>query len=637
MLGMPVRPVVVGLCSAALLFVFQTGVASADDSFFCYKTKRSKGSAKFSRIVGLGLSDAFEAGSFDVKKPKLLCMPASVDGSAIGDEQTHLEAYVTRPSKGEPKHSRVSDFRVVDGFGELFLSTVKTDLLVVPTAKDLATAVDAPDPAAHALVDLKCYKVKKPKGFKPITDISISDQLGQTKLYTLKKPAHFCRPVDKAGAGMTNPDAHLVCYKAKPAKGEPKHTRVAGIHLNNEFGPEQVDTKKEAELCVPTLAVQGCGDGLVNEEGEECDDGNKESGDGCSSDCKAELPFSIHVVNYNILQDITGGNPGYDDLGDRLTLLADEMALAEPDIVTLQEVVLIHQNGVPKLVADLEARYGLTYYGTPYGLSTSNAVLSKWPATLREVERLPSPEAVPGFSDRRWSGRVEVNSPIGPLDVYTMHFCAFCTMDERTVHAQSFIDFVEATQTSRHPAIVGADFNARFGSPPDAYTQNDPPVVLLEAQGWVTTFDGYDAPCLPPEDRSGCTSGVDDLTVVDDTTDSRIDNVMIVPVSDTVAAAALSSASEAGPTRRFGGEPLVDPDPRCHFQPRLPCEYDSFDPQCPAGTICNRNDFCIHAPGIPCTVDSDCSGDIAPEHCRTTLWISDHIGVETTIRFEALP
>jgi len=40
--------------------------------------------------------------------------------------------------------------------------------------------------------------------------------------------------------------------KVKPADDEPKHIKVEGLHTNNEFGPLQVDTKKEAELCVPS-------------------------------------------------------------------------------------------------------------------------------------------------------------------------------------------------------------------------------------------------------------------------------------------------------------------------------------------------------------------------------------------------
>jgi len=41
-----------------------------------------------------------------------------------------------------------------------------------------------------------------------------------------------------------------MCYKVKPAKGEPRQVPVVGIYTSNQFGPLQVDTKEE--LCVPS-------------------------------------------------------------------------------------------------------------------------------------------------------------------------------------------------------------------------------------------------------------------------------------------------------------------------------------------------------------------------------------------------
>ena len=72
-------------------------------------------------------------------------------------------------------------------------------------------------------------------------------------LLTVKKPERLCNPVDKDGEGMGNPDDHLLCYKVKRAKREPKFEKVKGIHINNQFSPLQLDAKKEKELCVPSL------------------------------------------------------------------------------------------------------------------------------------------------------------------------------------------------------------------------------------------------------------------------------------------------------------------------------------------------------------------------------------------------
>jgi len=43
----------------------------------------------------------------------------------------------------------------------------------------------------------------------------------------------------------------------KPVKGEPKHQGIDGILVNDPFGLARVGTKKEKELCVPSLERNG--------------------------------------------------------------------------------------------------------------------------------------------------------------------------------------------------------------------------------------------------------------------------------------------------------------------------------------------------------------------------------------------
>jgi hypothetical protein len=68
----------------------------------------------------------------------------------------------------------------------------------------------------------------------------------------LKKPKHLCNPVDKNGEGIKNPPVHLVCYTAKPARGERKHVRRQGLYIANQFGQLRLDTLKEGEFCIPS-------------------------------------------------------------------------------------------------------------------------------------------------------------------------------------------------------------------------------------------------------------------------------------------------------------------------------------------------------------------------------------------------
>lgn len=73
-------------------------------------------------------------------------------------------------------------------------------------------------------------------------------------------------------------------------------------------------------------------------------------------------------------------------------------------------------------------------------------------------------------------------------------------------------------------------------------------------------------------------------------------------------------------------------DDECHFDPRLPCCEDS---DCPGGTDCDRNDFCVRDVAVGCSTNADCPGDIAPDSCRTVLWASDHLGVSSVVELQA--
>jgi hypothetical protein len=225
------------------------------DDFLCYRATTTKGTPKFEPLE-VSLADQFEDKFFDVKKPVSLCNPASKDGGEIIDPDTHLKGYKIKKSKGEVKHERQTGIKVINRFGELFVDTIKPDRLLVPTAKSLTKPVDPPDPEAHDVDHYKCYNVKISKGtdkFPKGIRVSIKDQFGQPKLYDVKRPSRLCIPVDKNGEGIKDPDTHLMCYKVKPARGEPRHEKVTGIFTNNQFGPEQLDTEKEEELCVPSM------------------------------------------------------------------------------------------------------------------------------------------------------------------------------------------------------------------------------------------------------------------------------------------------------------------------------------------------------------------------------------------------
>ncbi|HJQ85115.1 MAG TPA: hypothetical protein VKA21_13610 [Candidatus Binatia bacterium] len=220
------------------------------DEFLCYKTKTTQAAP----TPVLHLEDQLEEGDFQVVKGRHLCTPANKNGSGTVDAATHLRSYQIRAVPGSPKHQRRTLVHVTNAIGELDVDTVKPDFLLVPAGKDLAVTPPEPDPDVHHVDHFKCYKIKVSPGttaFPKGLAVSLDDQFTSTpKSFLLKKPRHLCIPVDKNGEGIENAAAHLFCYKVKG--NIPKHVRRIGVHLNDQLGPEVVDTVKEDEVCIPS-------------------------------------------------------------------------------------------------------------------------------------------------------------------------------------------------------------------------------------------------------------------------------------------------------------------------------------------------------------------------------------------------
>ena len=154
------------------------------------------------------------------------------------------------------KHQKLSGILVRNQFHEqgIFLDTVEPDRLMVPSLKTLSGSIQAiPDP--FPIDHFKCYKVKVTKGTDAFVKqtVSVSDQFEQPTMLDVKKPTRLCNPVSKDGGEIGTPDSHLLCYKVKRAKGEPRFEKVEGIiHTANQFGSLRLDAKKEKELCIPS-------------------------------------------------------------------------------------------------------------------------------------------------------------------------------------------------------------------------------------------------------------------------------------------------------------------------------------------------------------------------------------------------
>lgn len=223
--------------------------------FLFYKVKTTPGTPQFIPPPPVGLADQFETKTHNVKKPLALGNPANKnneDPDALTYPH-HLKAYLIKETPGALPHVKRSNIRVDNQFGTIFVNTVKPDRLLAPTAK---SHVSSPPPPVNPPVDhFKCYKVTPTPGTSPFRprQATVVDQFNQPKVFDVKKPTRLCNPVDKNGEGIQQPDAHLMCYQVKKAIGQPNHNPVLGLFVNNQFGPERLNTVVEEELCLPSL------------------------------------------------------------------------------------------------------------------------------------------------------------------------------------------------------------------------------------------------------------------------------------------------------------------------------------------------------------------------------------------------
>lgn len=230
------------------------------DHFTCYKAGATSGSVKFPGIPnppGVSLVDQFGASTDAVKKPGFLCAPTDKldEDPTAPTHPDHLTAY---PIKNLVKPVFPSHITVTDQFNAngLSVDAKKQTYLLVPTAKNLSAT--PPTPAAFTTDHFECYKIAVTSGtpkFVALPGVTLDDQFGPMTV-TVKKPAFLCNPADKNGedpAAPTHPN-HLMCYQVKQTDAV-KFAKITGVFVNNQFGPETLDVKKPALLCVPALTT----------------------------------------------------------------------------------------------------------------------------------------------------------------------------------------------------------------------------------------------------------------------------------------------------------------------------------------------------------------------------------------------
>jgi hypothetical protein len=230
-----------------------TNLDACLDDFLCYRSKQSSGEPKFAPITGIHLVDQFEDVTYALTKARNLCLPADKNAEGTIDAVTHLASYSLALAAGSPRHVPQQNVLVTNQLGFIRVNTIKADLLLVPTAKSLASQPPAPDPESHGVDHYKCYKVHVTPGtprFPERVIVTATDQFNAaTKTLKLVKPRHLCTPVDKDGSGVKHPTVHLMCYVTH---GSPRTAQRRGVFVTDELGARRIDTGREREICIPS-------------------------------------------------------------------------------------------------------------------------------------------------------------------------------------------------------------------------------------------------------------------------------------------------------------------------------------------------------------------------------------------------
>jgi hypothetical protein len=234
---------------------------STNDHYLGYDVKETKHTDKFEKMT-VTLSDQFETDVvYKVEKPDRLYNPVDKEGEGISDDITHYVGYKIKIPKGDPKFEKVTNVLVENQFGQIIVDVKKPKLLLVPSLKDHDQVPVITD--SFIINHYKCYDVKEtkdtPRFVKRI--VSLYDPNFEiTQDFEVKKPKMLCNPVEKQVVNadgtvettpIQNPENHLMCYDIKKVKGELKFEK-RNVFTNNQFGPEQLDVKKEKQLCVPS-------------------------------------------------------------------------------------------------------------------------------------------------------------------------------------------------------------------------------------------------------------------------------------------------------------------------------------------------------------------------------------------------
>jgi cysteine-rich repeat protein len=307
------------------------------DGMTVYAANTSRGMRKAPKFGPVTLTTSNGSNRVTVADIRGLALPGAFDGAALTDPTTAFAEFPVRPARGEPRFASLRYRNLVNTCAPTLARIDKPVGLLVPARLDPDGVPAAPQASEHALDSMLCFKAKQesrgPAGgryprFPKGVQVEIADGF-QSRIYELKKLARVCEPAsvsiapDEPPTQLSGPEQgsprpvpesiarrpqlRLACYKAGLARrslpqavcatADPRdggeridprqemHAPRLGLYVTSGLGEDRIDTKKEVEICLPSVEPV-CGNDAV-EPGETCDGADDDRCPGeCSGACR---------------------------------------------------------------------------------------------------------------------------------------------------------------------------------------------------------------------------------------------------------------------------------------------------------------------------------------------------------------
>lgn len=244
------------------------------------------------------------------------------------------------------------------------------------------------------------------------------------------------------------------------------------------------------------------------------------------------------IMDQNVLHGFLNEDPAaepYDRIGERIQLIGQALAKAQPDIITLQEILSTPPwPDYPKVRTALSNALGDKYtqiFGAVDGAPIGEGAIGQ--LTITKLHIISSENF--HVSTVRAIHRVTVQTDVGPVDIYDIHLdgTGFEHPEAAVTEINTVLDFIDRTR-SGGPVIMAGDFNAE---------PQDPSIQAVLKKGFVDALaTAGDATCAKAGDP-GCTSST--IPFGDNpnyNADHRIDYIFVLPgngVTATVTEASL--------------------------------------------------------------------------------------------------